>query len=144
MKHIQPMVNMYHNAPINKIYSPKLTIKEIGKAMISYTINPDHFHAAGFLHGSAIFKLLDDSAFFAAQSIEQEFFIVTASYNSHFIRPVNDGKLTGLGQIIETTKSQIIAESRIENESGKLIAHGSGIFMKSTTPISSLNTESPK
>ena len=144
MNSFEPMVNMYHNAPINQLYKPHLTIKEQGLATITYSINPDHFHAAGFLHGSAVFKLLDDSAFFAAQSVEHEFFVVTASYNSHFIRPVNEGILISTGRVIETTKSQIIAESRIENESGKLIAQGSGIFMKSNTSLSLLNTNPPQ
>ena len=96
------------------------------------------------MHGSAIFKLLDDAAFFAAQSLEYEFFVVTASYNSHFIRPINDGVLMGYGTVIESTKTQIFADSHIENEDGKIIARGSGIFMKSTIEIASLNLAPPK
>ena len=91
MQSFNPIVNMYHNAPINEIYQPILTIEEAGQANIKYTINNHHFHSGGYLHGSVIFKLLDDAAFFAAQSLEHEFFVVTASYNSHFIRPVNEG-----------------------------------------------------
>ena len=144
MQSFEPIVNMYHNAPINGIYEPYLTIKEVGQASIKYTVNNDHFHAGGYLHGSAIFKLLDDAAFFAAQSLESKHFVVTANYNSHFIRPINDGVLMGYGTVIESTKTQIFADSHIENEDGKIIARGSGIFMKSTIEIASLNLNPPK
>ena len=138
MNHFQTIINMYHSAPINDLFKPELTINESGKSIINVDINTKHFHSAGFLHGSTIFKLLDDSAFFAAQSTEHECFIVTVSFNSHFIRPVKSGQLIGYGTVIETTKNQIIAESRIENEHGKLIAYGSGIFQKSNIKLSSL------
>ena len=126
MSHFKAMVNMYHNAPINTIFKPSLTIETEGRSSITIDVNPDHFHAGGFLHGSAIFKLLDDAAYFAAQ-LEEVLFLVTSSFNSHFIRPVNNGSC-----VIETTKTQCIAESRIVNHDGKLIAHGSGCFVKSS------------
>ena len=137
------LANMYHNAPINVLYKPSLTIEKKGQSTIKYSVNTAHFHAGGYLHGSAIFKLLDDAAFFAAQSLETNHFVVTASYNSHFIRPVNNGILTGYGTVIETTKTQIFADSYIENETGKIIAKGSGAFMKSSIDIASLNTNPP-
>ena len=134
---------MYHNAPINVLYKPSLTIEKEGQSKIKYSVNTAHFHVGGYLHGSAIFKLLDDAAFFAAQSIEPDYFITTASFNSHFIRPVNKAIITGFGAGVKFTKTQIFADSYIENETGKIIAKGSGIFMKSNITISSLNTSQP-
>ena len=112
MNHFESMVNMYHNAPINAIFKPSLTIETKGRSNIAINVNPDHFHSGGFLHGAAIFKLLDDAAYFAAQSMEERLFLVTSSFNSHFIRPVNSGQLTAHGNIIETTNTQFLAESR--------------------------------
>ena len=137
------LVNMYHNAPINNSYKPSLVIEQEGHAIITYCVNNAHFHSGHYLHGSAIFKLLDDAAFFAAQSIEPDYFITTASFNSHFIRPVNEGIITGFGTVIEATKTQIFADSYIKNETGKIIAKGNGVFMKSSIDMASLNTNSP-
>ena len=144
MSKFDAIINMYGNAPINAIYKPVLSIEKEGTASIKYTVNDDHFHAGGYLHGSAIFKLLDDAAFFAAQSLEPRYFVVTASYNANFIRPINEGILVGYGTVIESTKTQIFADSVIKNEDGKLIAKGSGIFMKSTIDLASLNLDPPK
>ena len=138
MSHFKAMVNMYHNAPINTIFKPSLSIETEGRSSITIDVNPDHFHAGGFLHGSAIFKLLDDAAYFAAQSMEEVLFLVTSSFNSHFIRPVNNGQLIAYGNVIETTKTQCIAESRIVNHDGKLIAHGSGCFVKSSIALKNI------
>ncbi len=114
-----------------------MTIKK-ESATISVSVSKQHFHAANYLHGSAIFKLLDDAAYFSAQSVEQNYFLVTASFNSHFIRPVNSGILIATGHIINETNTQIIAESKIENDTGKRIAHGTGSFMKSNIKLSSI------
>ena len=139
----QSLISIYNSAPINITYKPKMTIKK-ESATISVSVSKQHFHAANYLHGSAIFKLLDDAAYFSAQSVEQNYFLVTASFNSHFIRPINSGILIGHGTVIESTKTQIFADSHIENEDGKIIAKGSGIFMKSTIEIASLNLDPPK
>ena len=45
-------------------------------------------HTAGSLHGSAYFKLLDDSAFFAAQALEcgrseDAMFLLTTSFTTY-------------------------------------------------------------
>ena len=35
------MVNMYHNAPINAIFKPSLTIETEGRSSIAINVNPD-------------------------------------------------------------------------------------------------------
>mgnify|MGYP001281854616 CR=1 FL=1 len=132
------LIDIYLSAPINQSYKPKMTLKK-GSATISTTVQNIHFHAANYLHGSAIFKLLDDAAYFSAQSIETTYFLVTSSFNTHFIRPENSGILTATGHIIDETKTQIIAKSNIKNDAGKLVAYGSGCFMKSNIKLDSLH-----
>ncbi len=130
------LIKMYESAPINQSYEPKLTI-EPHQSSIVIDVKPIHFHAANYLHGSVIFKLLDDAAFFAAQAQEPDYFIVTASFTVYFVRPVNSGQLTATGTVITTTKNQFIAESRVMNEQGKWVAKGSGVFQRSNVDLSS-------
>ena len=131
------LVETYKRAPINDLYQPTITVDD-GEARIGIAVNPQHFHGAYHLHGSVIFKLLDDSAFFAAQSVEQTYFIFTANYTSYFIRPVNKGRLTGVGSVISQTRSQIIAKSDVLNDEGKLVASGTGVFAKSEFKLEEL------
>ena len=131
------LIKHYLRAPINTSFNPKLSLGN-GNSSIEMEVNKAHFHSAQFLHGSVIFKLLDDAAFFAAQSEERTYFLFTASFTSYFIRPVNKGILFAEGSVISHTKSQIISESSIKNDEGKLIAKGSGVFVVSREELGSL------
>ena len=62
--HFSALEQMYLAAPINEIYRPRVEIAE-GTATVAIDIRQQYFHAAGAVHGSVYFKMLDDSAFFA-------------------------------------------------------------------------------
>jgi len=53
---------MYHAAPVNRLYSPRLRVEE-GRAVLLMDVDPRFFHPLGSLHGSVYFKALDDAAF---------------------------------------------------------------------------------
>ena len=119
---------MYLAVDFNQTLSPKINISK-GKCILDIKVSKRYFHSANALHGSIIFKTLDDSAFFAAASLETDVFIVTASFNSHFVRPVfGDIDLKSEGRVIEISKSQIITESITYNDVGKRVAFGTGVF----------------
>ena len=124
----------YLNAPINQIFKPTMTITK-GNAVTQMTVQPEFFHAAGHLHGAAIFKLLDDSAWAAAQSVEMDFMVVTVSFTTYFLRPVNQGELTASASIVSKTKSNIVVSGTILDENNKCIANGTGSFSISNFPV---------
>jgi len=128
-KHYLALENMYLAAPINTIYKPRINILE-GLSEIEIELNEGYFHAAGAVHGSVYFKMLDDSAFFAANSLEREVFVLTTSFTVYLTRPVSSGSMRAVGKVVNSTKSQFIAESVVYNSEGKEIARGSGVFVR--------------
>lgn len=78
--HFRKLEAMYHGAPINKYFAPKLSIQSAGNATVSIPLREDFYHAAHAVHGSVYFKALDDANFFAVQSIEPTSFVLTASF----------------------------------------------------------------
>ena len=128
-KHYLALENMYLAAPINTIYKPRINILE-GQSEIEIELNEGYFHAAGAVHGSVYFKMLDDSAFFAANSLEREVFVLTTSFTVYLTRPVSSGSMRAVGKVVNSTKSQFIAESVAYNSEGKEIARGSGVFVR--------------
>ena len=68
--HFTQLENMYAAAPINQIYQPILVVTE-GQATIEIELSEQYHHSAGGVHGSVYFKMLDDAAFFAANSLEK-------------------------------------------------------------------------
>ncbi|MDF1530613.1 MAG: PaaI family thioesterase [Sedimenticola sp.] len=133
-KHFQALERMYLAAPINQLYLPTIAVSE-GEAEISIELQSAYHHAAGAVHGSVYFKMLDDAAFFAANSLEPEYFVLTASFTTYLIRPVTKGVMRSVGRVVSQTKNQFIAESVAYDSRGKEIARGNGIFVKGKLPL---------
>lgn len=129
-QHYRALEAMYSIAPINRFYSPRMTVSE-GEAEIEIDLKPDFHHTAGAVHGSVYFKLLDDSAFFAASSLESNVFVLTTSFTTYITRPVAEGSIKAIGRVVNRNRSQWIAESVLYNSEEREIARGNGIFVRS-------------
>jgi len=130
IEHYRRLENMYQAAPLNDYYSPTMTVNE-GECEISIEIAPKFFHAAQAVHGSVYFKMLDDAAYFAANSLEPEFFVLTTSFTTYLTRPISSGSMRAVGKVVNFNRSQFIAESIVYNGAGKEIGRGNGIFVRS-------------
>ena len=137
-EHYRKLEQMYLAAPINEYYKPAITIKK-SYANISMQIKDKMFHAANALHGSVYFKMLDDAAFFAAQSIVLDNFIVTVSFSVQLIRAISKGEIYAEGKIIQASPRLVFAESVLKNEKHKIVAKGMGNFTKSSIELKSLD-----
>ena len=85
-EHYIKLSNMYLNANVNtQIFESTQCEIEYKKATISLKISDKYFHALGAIHGSVYFKLLDDSAFFAVNSIVKDVFVLTTSFNINIL-----------------------------------------------------------
>lgn len=136
-EHFLKLQNMYAATNVNtQLYESTECVIEHEKATISLTITDKYFHALGAIHGSVYFKLLDDSAFFAVNSIITDVFVLTTSFNTNIIRPVNSGKITAIGKLRYKSKNIFVAESTLYNEVGKEVAFGTGNFAKSKILLS--------
>ena len=130
ISHYTKLENMYNNHPLNSFYKAKIGIEE-KKSVVSMKIRPDFHHAASAVHGSVYWKLLDDSAFFAVNSVVETYFVLTASFTIYLTEPVSNGNLVAEGKLVNNSGKQFIAESVLINDSGMEIARGSGVYIKS-------------
>lgn len=133
-EHYQRLINMYAAAPINEIYLPRMTVRE-GEATIEINLTDKLHHAAGAVHGSVYFKMLDDAAFFAANSYEKDFFVLTTSFTTYLTRPVSEGILRSEGKVVNRNKTQFIAESVVYDGDNNEVGRGSGVFVRSKWPL---------
>ena len=127
--HYRALERMYGAAPINGIFQPRLTVTD-GAAVVEMELTRDLHHAAGAAHGAVYFKMLDDAAFFAANSLETEVFVPTASFTTYLTHPVVSGTLRSTGKVVSRTRSQFIAEAVISDRDGKEVGRGNGIFVR--------------
>lgn len=128
-EHHRKLERMYLHAPVNAFYSPSIEVSQ-GRAVIEITIREAFFHAAGAIHGSIYFKVLDDAAYFAVNSVVEDTFVLTASFHLHIFRPVSAGVLRAEGRLLSGASRHYVGES-VATVDGVEVARGTGTFLKS-------------
>ena len=126
---------MYMNSEginINTQFYKKINLTVTSEqAEITLPIESKFFHAANSLHGSVYFKLLDDAAFFAVNSIVSDVFVYTVSFNIQILRPVTRGTIKSIGKLKFKSSNLYIADANLYNDQNQLVGCGSGNFMRS-------------
>jgi uncharacterized protein (TIGR00369 family) len=136
--HFRALERLYAAAPVNALFASRLSIVGEGRAKIAFDVDQRVFHAAGAAHGTIYFKMLDDAAFYAANTLVTDRFLLTTSFNLHFTKPVRRGAVIAEGRWISGRKRVLVAESRLVDAEGDEIGRGTGTFMRSRIALSSL------
>jgi uncharacterized protein (TIGR00369 family) len=130
MEHFRKLERMYYSAPINEYFKPKIFI-EYGRAELRIPIRDEFHHTLGAIHGAVYFKALDDATFFAASSIVEDFFVLTASFHIEFLRPVVDGEIRAVATVSSEGSRRIEATGELFDSEQNLVGRGTGIFARS-------------
>ena len=136
--HWRALEALYASAAINRLFDSRLAITREGASRIDFTIDERHFHAAGAAHGTIYFKMLDDAAFYAANTLVSDRFLLTTAFNLHFTAPVRAGPVVAEGRWISGRRRGLVAEARLLDAEGEEIGRGTGTFMKSRIALSGL------
>jgi uncharacterized protein (TIGR00369 family) len=133
-EHHRRLERLYASAPITRWFGTRLEVGD-GEADVRLTVRPEFLHAAHAMHGSVYFRMLDDAAFFAANSRVREVFVLTVSFTVQFARPVAAGDLRASGRVRHGGGRLSLADSDLFDADGRLLAHGSGVFARSAIPL---------
>ncbi|WP_233571930.1 PaaI family thioesterase [Halosegnis longus] len=134
MGHYEKLERMYLSSPTSEDYDADIDITE-GEATVTVPVQEKQFHAAGGVHGSVYFKVLDDAAFFAVNSLIEDVFVLTTNFNVHLTRPVSEGEIRAEGRVVNENPRQLIGEAVAYDDDGNQIARGSGTFAKSNSEL---------
>lgn len=136
--HYRALERLYASAPINRLFESQLHVEGEGRSRIEFQITEASYHAAGAAHGTIYFKMLDDAAFYAANTLVTDRFLLTTSFNLHFTKPVRVGEVVAEGRWISGKRRVYVAEARLVDHEGEEIGRGTGTFMRSHIPLSGL------
>lgn len=142
--HFRALEALYAAAPINQLFRSQLEIPEQGVARIAFEIDDTVHHAAGAAHGTSYFKMLDDAAFYAANSLVSDRFLLTTAFNLLFTKPIVAGPVVAEGRWISGRRRVFVADARLIGPDGEEAARGTGTFMRSRIPLSSLKGYAPE
>jgi uncharacterized protein (TIGR00369 family) len=129
-EHYRKLERMYARANSQQYYSTDLTISE-GAAELHIPIREDFHHAAGAVHGSVYMKAIDDTAFFAANSLVTDVFVLTQQLNVYFLRPIVSGTMIARSTVVMASRSLWVTESVVTDDAGREIGRGTGTFVRS-------------
>ncbi len=137
-QHYRALERLYASAPVNTKFASQLHIVGDGRSRLTFTVTPEDYHAAGAAHGTIYFKMLDDAAFYAANSLVTDRFLLTTGFNLFFSKPLRAGTVTAEGRWVSGRRRVFVAEARLVDEEGEEIGRGTGTFMRSRIALSSL------
>ena len=136
--HHRALERLYRSAPINALFRSELSIPGEGAARIRFDVTPETFHAAGAAHGTVYFKMLDDAAFYAANTLATDRFLLTTSFTLLFSKPLRTGPVVAEGRWVSGRRRVFVAEARLVDGNGEEVGRGTGTFMRSRIALSSL------
>ena len=134
-EHYRKLERMYASAPLNAHYKPTMHISD-GRAEVTIPVRRGLFHAANAVHGELYFKCLDDATFFAVNSLVDDVFVLTVSFNLYLTRPISEGEMRATGRVVYRSRQLFVAEAELMDQDGREIGRGSGTFMRSAIPLS--------
>lgn len=141
--HFRALEALYRSAPINRMFESRIEVGE-GFARISFDVDERMYHAAGAAHGTIYFKMMDDAAFYACNSIVTDRFLLTTAFNLHFTRPLKAGPVLAEGQWQSGRRRVFVADTRLVDTDGEIAARGTGTFMRSHIPLGGLSGYRPE
>ena len=127
-KHFRDLERMYHASPINGVIPSRLKVWE-GGAETHTRVGREYWHSAHSMHGSMYFKGLDDAAFFAANSVVREFFVLTARFEIELLAIVTCEALRSVGFLERREGKKVWARAELYDDREQLVARGSGLFV---------------
>ena len=136
--HLRALEALYDSAPINSLFESRIELPTAGQSLIRFPVKRDAFHAANAAHGTLYFKMLDDAAFYAANGLVSDRFLLTTAFNLHFTKPLKSGEAFAEGRWISGRRRVFVAEARIVDSSGEECARGTGTFLRSHIALTSL------
>jgi uncharacterized protein (TIGR00369 family) len=136
--HFRALEQLYRAAPVNGMFDSQIEIPEPGLARIRFEVTEAAFHAAGAAHGTLYFKMMDDAAFYACNSLVSDRFLLTTAFNLVFTRPLKSGPVVAEGRWISGRRRVFVGEARLIMDDGEEAARGTGTFMRSHIALSGL------
>ena len=135
--HFRALESLYRHAPINRLFASTIEVSE-GFCRIRFDVEESTYHAARAAHGTIYFKMMDDAAFYACNSLVTDRFLLTTAFNLNFTRPLREGPVVAEGRWESGRRRVFVADTRLIDAQGEVAARGTGTFMRSHIALTSL------
>jgi uncharacterized protein (TIGR00369 family) len=114
-------------APMLELFKINFESAEAGAIVITAKPTAQHYNPLGFVHGGYAAVLLDTCMAAAIiGSLEPSLAAVTLEYKINFVKPMSadTGVVRGEGKSLYIGRQMAIAEGRLLDAAGRMLAHG--------------------
>lgn len=127
---VQWMQSTVNPCPYFSLLKMKVTDLSWGVSRVEIQVEKRHLQPFGLVHGGVYASLLDAAGFWAVFSqIEPDAGLTTVDLAVNYLAPAASGALLGFGKCLKVGKSLGLAEARVEDENGRLLAYGKTTVM---------------
>lgn len=117
-------------SPYFTLISMEITSLDWGRSRLEVDVEEKHLQPFGMVHGGVYASVVDAAAFWAVYpQIEEGFGITTVELKLNYLAPTSKGLLIAKGKSVKVGKSLCLGEATVEDEAGRLLAHGTETMM---------------
>ena len=128
--YLEAVTKKVNGSPFFTLISMHITNLDWGASRLEMAVEEKHFQPFGMVHGGVYASVVDAAAFWAVYpQIDNDFGITTVELKLNYLAPISAGSLIAKGKSIKVGKSICLAEASVEDETGKLLAHGTETMM---------------
>jgi len=122
--------NQVNGCPYFALQSMEIKELSFGKARVEIDVQQKHLQPFGMVHGGVFSTLIDATGFWAAYTeVDPQAGMTTVELKLNYLAPAQDGHLIGFGRTIKMGRTLGLTDATIEDEKGRLLAHGTVTVM---------------
>ena len=125
-EHVHRLIDVINNAPYFQLLSMEILEIGIGYAVAEINLTDKHLNPFGGVHGGVFSSIIDSAASWAFfYAVEDETAGITSvDLKLNYLAPAVSRKMIAKGHQIKLGKTLGYADARVNDENGKLLAHG--------------------
>ena len=128
--YIEAIIPQVNDCPYFRLLSMEIKSLEWGKSHLEIPLEKKHLQPFGMAHGGVYASLIDAAAFWAVYTqIEADSEITTVELKVNYLAPASEGHFIARGRSLKVGERLCLGETLIENEKGRLLAHGTATMM---------------
>jgi uncharacterized protein (TIGR00369 family) len=117
-------------APIGDLIGMRIVAADVGTATFEIDVGPQHTSPPGSVHGGILCDLADAAMGCANLSrLEEGESFTTIELKINFLKPVWEGRLTAVGQVIKAGRTIALCDCRVTDAEDSLVAYATSTCM---------------
>jgi len=129
-EHIRAIAERVNTCPFFELMSMRMESFAEGESHLEIAIKEKHLQPYGIVHGGVYAAIMDAAAFWAAYAgVDEGAGLTTVEIKINYLAPVSSGRLVGKGRLIKAGRTICLADASIEDNAGRMAAHGTATMM---------------